>query len=255
MLLGGRVLHAQRSHGHRSGIEPVLLAASVAARPGESVLEAGTGGGAALLCLAARIAGVRGLGVELDPELVALAQDNVARNGFGGIEIVQGDIATFSSIALFDHAMANPPWYEPRATASPDSARARARQASEGLLAVWASALGKRLRHRGTLTFIIHAGTLAECLAAFSAAGCGSHAVMPLWPRAGRQAKLVLVQAVRGGKGPSRLLQGLVLHGEGQTYTAWADRVLREGAALDWEAEGVMDTRLASETDGSLFNV
>ena len=237
-LLGGRVMHAQRSHGHRSGIEPVLLAASVPARPGESVFEAGTGGGAALLCLAARVGELRGLGVELDPELAVLARENVARNGFTGIEIVQSDIATLSSTALFDHAMANPPWYEPRATASPDTARARARQASEGLLSVWAGALGKRLRHRGTITFIIHAASLAECLAAFSGAGCGSHAVMPLWPRVGRAAKLVLVQAVRGGRGPSRLLPGLVLHGEGQTYTVAADRVLREGAALDWDGDG-----------------
>ena len=31
-LLGGRVLHGQRNSGHRSGIEPVLLAAAIAHR-------------------------------------------------------------------------------------------------------------------------------------------------------------------------------------------------------------------------------
>ena len=47
-LLGGRVRYAQPRSGFRSGIEPVLLAAAVPARPGERVLEAGSGAGAAL---------------------------------------------------------------------------------------------------------------------------------------------------------------------------------------------------------------
>ena len=53
-LLGGRVRYAQPARGYRTGIEPVLLAAAVPAVPGQAVLEAGTGAGAALLCLAAR---------------------------------------------------------------------------------------------------------------------------------------------------------------------------------------------------------
>ncbi|HLB98700.1 MAG TPA: SAM-dependent methyltransferase, partial [Acetobacteraceae bacterium] len=54
-LLGGRVRYAQPREGFRSGIEPVMLAAAVPARTGERVLEAGSGAGAALLCLAARV--------------------------------------------------------------------------------------------------------------------------------------------------------------------------------------------------------
>jgi tRNA1Val (adenine37-N6)-methyltransferase len=46
-LLGGRIRYRQPDTGFRSGLEPVLLAASVPARPGEHVLEAGTGAGAA----------------------------------------------------------------------------------------------------------------------------------------------------------------------------------------------------------------
>ena len=64
-LLGGRVRYAQPRVGYRTGIEPVLLAAAVAARAGERVLEAGCGAGAGLLCLAARVPGITGLGVEL----------------------------------------------------------------------------------------------------------------------------------------------------------------------------------------------
>src|SRR5277367_7136876 len=75
-LLGGRVRYAQPRDGFRSGIEPVLLAAAVPARAGERVLEVGSGAGAALLCLAARVSGVVGLGLERDAALAALAADN-----------------------------------------------------------------------------------------------------------------------------------------------------------------------------------
>ena len=42
-LLDGRVRYAQPAKGFRSGIEPVLLAASIPARAGQRVLEGGTG--------------------------------------------------------------------------------------------------------------------------------------------------------------------------------------------------------------------
>ncbi len=233
-LLGGRVIHRQRSHGHRSGIEPVLLAASVPAKPGQRVLEAGTGSGAALLCLAARVAGISGIGIEQDSELAALARENIAANSLADLNVNHADLADFSADMPFDHAMANPPWYAPRATPSPDAARAVARQAQEGLFELWAKSLARCLRHRGTITFIVHAGVVSECLSAFTEAGCGSHAIMPLWPRAGREAKLVLLQAVRGGRGPTRILPGLVLHAQDAPYTEAAAHVLRGGQALSW---------------------
>jgi len=231
-LLGGRVRHAQAADGHRTGIEPVLLAAFVPARPGERVLEGGTGAGAALLCLASRVPGVLGVGLELNLEQAARARDNFALNGFDTLVVQQGDLAATEPEGLFDHAMANPPWHTPQATASPDRARALAKQARPGLFALWAERLARSLRHRGTLSFITSTATLSECLAGFSQAGCGSHTILPLWPREGRPSKLVLLQAVKGGRGPTRVMPGLVLHAPAGGYTAAAEAVLRDGHAL-----------------------
>ena len=75
-LLDGRVRHDQPAAGHRTGIEPVLLAASIPARAGARVLEGGAGSGAALLCLAHRVPGIIGLGLEIDPALAAIASAN-----------------------------------------------------------------------------------------------------------------------------------------------------------------------------------
>ncbi len=236
-LLGGRVQHIQPADGHRTGIEPVLLAASIPARPGARVLEGGTGSGAALLCLAARVGGVTGVGIERSPPLADLARANIAANGFAGLTVLTGDLAALRPEGVFDHAFANPPWHDAAGTASADAGREAARRAQPGLFAIWAAALAAPLRSRGTLSFVIAAGVLPACMAAMAAAGCGSLAVLPLWPHAGRAARLLLLRGIKDGRGPCRMLAGLVLHEPGGGYTAAADAVLRGGAALAF-AEG-----------------
>ncbi len=61
---------------------------------------------------------------------------------------------------------------------------------------------------------------------------CGSVAAFPLWPKPGREAKLVLVRAVKGGKAPFRVLGGLLLHEPDGRFTAETDAILRDGAEL-----------------------
>ncbi len=231
-LLGGRVRHAQGLAGHRTGIEPVLLAAFVPARAGERVLEGGTGSGAALLCLAERVQDLSGVGLERDPGQVALARANIAANGHERLAVIEGDLTQLPLDGRFDHAFANPPWHAPLATASPDAAQDLARRARPGLFAAWARALAAPLRHRGTLSFITSAATIPACLAAFGAAGCGSVTLLPLWPRVGRPAKLVLLRCIKGGRGPATLLPGLVLHAPEGGYTEAARAVLYDAKPL-----------------------
>ena len=128
--------------------------------------------------------------------------------------------------------MANPPWHGEDDTASGDVARDAAKRGRPGLLAAWAAALAGRLVHHGTLTFIVPARATAESFAAFTAAGCGSLALLPLWPGAGREARIVLVRGVRGGRAGTRILPGLVLHDGAQAYSAEAAAILRDGARL-----------------------
>jgi len=231
-LLGGRVRYAQPRDGFRSGIEPVLLAAAVPARPGDRVLEAGSGAGATLLCLAARVRGVQGTGIEQDASLVALAQKNAAANDWPDLDFMAGDIATLSLPGTFDHACANPPYHPPAGTRSPDAGRDIARRGTDGLLAIWSRALASVLRPRGTLTFILPAALMTRAMAAFADAGCQPTAMLPLWPKANRPAKLMVLQALKGGRSPFRVLPGLVLHTAEDGFTAEAEAILRDGAPL-----------------------
>ena len=237
-LLGGRVRYAQPRHGFRSGIEPVLLAASLPAEPGQRVLEGGSGAGATLLCLAARVAGVTAVGIEQDAGLVELARYNVQANGWTGLAFVTATIEAPVSLGLFDHACANPPYHLAAGTSSPERSRRAAKQGGVGLLAVWAVALAAHLRPHGTLTFILPAARMPDGLAAFAAAGCRPAALLPFWPREETPAKLVLLRGIKDRQGPFQVLPGLVLHAPGKGFTPEAEAILRDGASLVMRATG-----------------
>ena len=231
-LLGGRVRYTQPRQGFRSGIEPVLLAASVPAKAGERVLEGGTGAGAALLCLAARVAGLQGIGIEVDVSLVTLAAQNAAANAWPGLRFLAIDLASAPELGRFDHAFANPPYHMAGGTPSPDPSRRAAKQGAAGLLASWTAALARPLRRQGTLTLILRASLLPEAIAAFTAAGCQPTAMLPLWPKVGVTAKLMLVRGIKGGNAPFRVLPGLTLHEAIGGFTPEAQAILRDGRRL-----------------------
>ncbi len=235
-LLGGRVRLRQPAAGYRAAIDPVLLAAAVPAGAGESVLDVGAGGGAALLCLATRVPACRVSGLERDPDAARLAAENAALNGLGArVEVIVGDLlAPPASLApgSFDHVMANPPHLEAgRARAPREEARAAAEVEGEAGLADWIRFCLRMARRGGSVTLIHRAERLAALLAAL-AEGAGGIVVFPLWPGGGKPAKRVLVAARPGLAQPLRLAPGLVLHRPDGAYTDEAEAVLRGAEAL-----------------------
>jgi tRNA1(Val) A37 N6-methylase TrmN6 len=230
-LLGGLVSYRQLATGHRSGFEPVLLAACIPAKPGERVLEAGTGAGAALLCLSTRVPGLTATGIEIDPALAALSSYNFKFNGLSDFFTKNMDIAAFNSEPIFDHVLANPPWHDAGSTVSPDAKRALAHQAGPQLLATWITTLTSALKPRGSISLILPAVAFADAAALLRAQNCGGILLFPLWPRAGQAAKLVIIQARRGSRAAARVLPGLVLH-DATGITPEANAVLRDGAAI-----------------------
>lgn len=235
-LLDGAIRYAQPKIGYRTGVEPVFLAAAVPARPGQRVLEAGTGAGAGLLCLTWRVAGLSGLGVEIEPGMARIAAMNFARNDRSQLAVLTGDILALTPAsagigAPFDHAMANPPWHSDASSLPDGGLKRSAKVATPQLAARWIAAMAALLRPRGTLTLIVPPRAVPESLSAFASCGCGSPLLVPLWPRAGREPRIVLLQAIKGGRGDFRLLPGLTLHEEAG-YTQAADAILRRGHPL-----------------------
>ena len=231
-LLGGRVAYLQPRDGFRAAIDPVLLAAAVPAEAGQRVLEGGTGAGAALLCLAARVPDISGLGIDCDPGLLQLAQANAAANARPGLLFAAGDLAASPIGGEFDHAFANPPYHAADGTPSPSNARDAAKRSAPGQLSVWVEALCRPLRHRGTLTLILPPRLLEPALKAMRDVKTPAECIFPIWPKQGHPARLLLVQGRRNGRSPLMLAYGLVLHTETGAFRPEADLVLRAAGAL-----------------------
>jgi tRNA1(Val) A37 N6-methylase TrmN6 len=237
-FLGGRIVLAQPRRGYRAGMDAALLAAACDAGPDQRVIEPGCGAGAALLSAAARRPQTRFVGVERDPDALALALANVVANGFAGrVDVLGGDVERrFASLGLepFDAALANPPFFDDAsAIRGPAPERAGAWIADGGLEA-WTGFLLKAVREGGTITLIHRADRLADILGLLGV-GAGSFRIRPVQPYADAPAKRVLVRAIKTGKAPLVLLPALVLHQRGgPTHTAQADAILRGEAELGW---------------------
>ncbi len=235
-LLGGRVKLRQPVDGYRVAIDPVLLAAAVSADAQDRVIDIGCGSGAASLCLAARVPDCHVVGLERDPALAQLAQDNVARNEFAArLSVTRGDLLAPPASLVpgsFTQVMANPPFLEAtRASASPIAARASAAVEGEALLGDWIDFALSMLREKGTLTMIHRADRFAYLLAMLSGRA-GGVIVFPLGPGAGKPSKRILLHAKKGSAAPLTLAHGLVLHRADGRNSEAAEAILRHGAAL-----------------------
>ncbi|MEQ8950946.1 methyltransferase [Parvibaculum sp.] len=240
-FLDGRLKILQPAKGYRAGLDAVLLGAAVPARAGERVLEAGAGVGVASLCLASRVNGLEVAGLELQPELVRLANENISRNGLGErVSIVEGDIglpvrdlaATGLEPNSWHHVFANPPFHDPASNpASPDAGKAQSHLTLGSDLDDWVRFCCVMARAKGTVTFIHRADALADLLGAMSG-HLGGIEVFPLWPAAGKSASRVIVRGQRDSKAPLTLRPGLALHGPDGRFTGRAEALLRKGEAL-----------------------
>jgi tRNA1(Val) A37 N6-methylase TrmN6 len=236
-LLGGKVVLRQPREGYRAAIDPVLLAAATPAGTGERVLDLGTGTGAAALCLMARVEGLEVVGLEIDAATAAIARENALLNRRDRFAVREGDIARLpDDMRDFDRVIANPPYLERgRADPSSNESRRRSNVDEEGL-ASWIAAALLAAAPRATITLIQRADRLAEILALLQGRA-GAIVVAPLWPKAGEEAKRVIVEARQGARAPLRLHPGLVLHAPDGRYTATAEAILR-GAAFDLSRAG-----------------
>ena len=228
-FLGGRVIVRQPVTGFRSGLDAVMLAAAVPAKSNDEVLELGSGAGAASLCLAKRTT-CSVFGLEIDPALTALADENAAENELNRAAFITGDIHDMPPQLrrAFDHVMCNPPFHDDEGKASPDEARALALQ-DRGALGDWLKEGMRRVVSNGTFTTILRSDRIGEALVALGSYGVS---IFPLWPRKNEPAKRIIVHVIKSSRTPLALLPGLVLHESDGRYTPAAHAILRDGRSL-----------------------
>ncbi len=244
VFLGDALRILQPLKGARAGIDAVFLAAIVPARPGQHLLEAGSGSGVAGLCLLARHddPDTHLTGVDIQANMVMLAEQNARRNGLAAqADFIEADITAparhLAGKGLptdhYDHVFANPPFLNTgSARLPPDAAKARAHALAPHELALWLTFLVRSARPGGTISLIHKPERLPELLSGLGGRA-GAIRIAPLFPYRDRPASRVLVQAVKSSRAPLQLCPGLVLHEDDGSYSRAASAILRHGAAFD----------------------
>jgi tRNA1(Val) A37 N6-methylase TrmN6 len=245
-FLGGRVEAIQPSAGHhRSGLEAVLLAASLETRISGTVADLGAGVGVAGFCVAARCKRAKVVLVERDPTAIACARESLTRPANAAfaerVRIVSADIAASETDRatagigrdLAEHVILNPPFYLSAANSrSPEPARADAHVLGSGGLDAWFRAAASILKFGGELTAIFRAEGLDALLAA-AGKRFGAFDILPIHPRPEAAAHRILVRAIKGSRAALRILPSLVLHDEtGSAFRPTVEAILRDGRAL-----------------------
>ncbi len=235
-LLNETISLKQQKRGYRAGLDAVLLAGSIMAKPKDKLLEAGCGAGAALLCAATRLQECRFSGLERDGRMLALAKENVTANGLEArVEVFEGDVSFRPDDFLnaYDHVFANPPYFDPDAIQTLGEGKDGAYLADVSL-EVWLKFMLHAVRPKGRVTLVHRAAALGDILA-FMLTRFGEIQVMPIKPYAGQPAKRILVTARKSlRKGDVVLYDGLTLYdGPDRTLTSRA-AALMDGAELEW---------------------
>lgn len=241
-FLDGRISIRQPEKGFRSGLEAVFLAAACPAGSGDHVLEAGCGAGAASLCLLARVPGVKTIGIEIDPDLAQLANENAAAN-----DVARDFVAIAASVCspwseleakgvsreTFDHVIANPPFYiHGRARPAKGERNAASRAMGADHLDTWLRFLASACKPRGTCTLIHRAQALPELLRAMEGR-FGDLRLIAVHPKPGSPALRIILRGRKGSRAPLTIAPGLVLLGGDGAPSKEAEAILRHGERLN----------------------
>lgn len=230
-LLGKTVSIMQPKSGFRVGTDAVLLAAAIGVNRGR-ILDMGAGVGGISLCLARRLDAVQITAIEIDPVMAALAQRNVAANGFDDrLRILRDDIAKMPPVLAgsFDHVVSNPPYHNSHGTRPRNAERALAHMGEDTDMVDWVKAAIWAAKPRAKITFICRADRAPELISLFERNGAGEAVLFPLWPRHSSPAGRVILQVRRDVDGPGAVLPGLVLHRDDGGFTDAAAQIMSGG--------------------------
>lgn len=223
----GRIRILQKKRGYRFSVDAPLLADFIRTRPGDELLEIGTGCGVIALLLSLKP--FRSLiALEVQAELADLARRNVALNGLQDrITVLPTDVRDFAPGRRFDVVFSNPPYVRARGGhLSRSLQRSAAKHELRGTIFDIMRKTRELLKEGGRAYFIFPERRRQDLMTAAKEADLGLRALRAVRPRAGEPANLVLVElGPAAGTGEATTLPPLILFGDEGAYTAEAERV------------------------------
>jgi tRNA1Val (adenine37-N6)-methyltransferase len=216
-FMGGRLRLIQSRTGYRFSVDAVLLSQFVTVKPGDTVVDLGTGCGiiGLILLLTRRVDSVFGL--EIQPYLADLAARNAALNGFQNrMQVIVGDIRhpPFAP-GKMDLVVCNPPYRKGLSgRINPDSEKAIARHEIKTSLGDVLSTASEILKPKGRLAMIYPAVRMVDALAEMRSIGLEPKRIRVIYPRMDSEARLVLIEASLRGRAGLTVLPPLMDQGD-----------------------------------------
>ena len=214
----------QRTDGFCFGMDAVLLSGFAAVRKGERALDLGTGTGIIPILLEAKTDGEHFSALEIQHEVADMARRSVALNGLEEqIRIVEGDIKEASRIfgaASFDVATSNPPYMnDAHGLKNPNEKKAISRHEVLCTLEDVVREAAGLIKPGGRFYLVHRPHRLAEIINALTAWKLEPKRIKFVHPFADREANMVLIEAVRGGRPMVKVEKPVIVFKEPGVYS------------------------------------
>ena len=214
----------QRKGAFCFGMDAVLLSGFAAVRQGEQALDLGTGTGIIPILLEAKSEGRHFTGLEIQPEMADMARRSVAYNHLESkIEIVTGDIkeaGRLFDLASFDVVTSNPPYMnDAHGLKNPDLPKAIARHEILCTLEDVVRSAAILLKPGGRFYMVHRPHRLIEIISVMRQYRLEPKRMKFVHPFIDREANMVLIEGVRGGKPMVKLEAPIIVYKEPGVYT------------------------------------
>lgn len=205
------------------GMDAVLLSGFVKVKPGEKVLDMGTGTGIIPILLEAKTPAGHLTGLEIQPESADMASRSVLLNGLEEkISIIMGDIKEAERLfgaASFDVVTSNPPYMiADHGLTNPEDAKAIARHEILCTLEDVIAQAAKVLRPGGNFFMVHRPFRLAEIMVLLHSYKLEPKRMQMVYPYADKEPNMVLIEANRGGRSGMRVEKPLIIFSEPGVY-------------------------------------
>ncbi len=187
------------------GVDAVLLSDFVKVRPGEQLLDLGTGNGIIPVLLSAKTKAGHLTGLEIQDDIAEMARRSIAHNHLEErIDIVTGDIKEAAEIfkpAFFDVITTNPPYMlADHGLRNPDDAKAIARHEVMCSLDDILRESMRLLQDKGRFYMVHRPFRLTEILIKMNYYKIEPKRIQFVHPYIDREPNMVLIEGVRGAK-------------------------------------------------------
>lgn len=206
------------------GMDAVLLSGFARVKPGEQAVDLGTGTGIIPLLLEAKYEGSHYTGLEIQEEMAEMAARSVALNSLEHrISIVRGDICKAGELfglSVFDVATCNPPYMnDAHGLKNPDMPKAIARHEILCTLEDVVRETARILRPGGRFYMVHRPHRLIEIITSLTAHGLEPKRMRMVHPYKEKEANMVLIEAVRGGRSMIKVEAPLIVYERQGVYT------------------------------------